>query len=89
MTVSIRALLLVSPWVGSNSRAKIKTHTPCNQKPAGKTSLQIWNDGELHLKFKMPCSLKKVKMSDVAGEMIKEWVEQAEKDILWLSNIKK
>ncbi|ELO4930448.1 hypothetical protein QUR06_000245 [Escherichia coli] len=47
-----------------------------NRRPAGKAALQVWIEEETHFKFKMLCTMKKIKMTDVTAGLVEEWVKQ-------------
>ena len=57
-----------------------------NRRPEGKTSLQVWIDEETHMKFKMICTLRGMKMTQVTERMILDFVNE---EMNKLSNLEK
>lgn len=54
----------------------------------GRKALQVFLDEETHLQFKTLCTLKGVKMTETAADMVKEWIEKESRSKPWVRNLK-
>ena len=55
-----------------------------NRRPEGKSALQVWIDDETHMKFKMLCTMRKLKMTQITEELINEYVARETDKISWM-----